>query len=300
MTGDDFLYALSAWGIVSWEGFREACIDIFGDESEPAYLRRTLTRLGHIDCFFRSGRSIQVAPPMLATINSRNPDQVKAVLCGRRDHELVSQLSQYGSGVGIDVKILKEDNCPSVIEVSAESEATLTELVSRHGLIWAGKSCELLSEVLPSVVLKENERRTTEEISSLDISWLDLQEMQFCGVRDTEVSACCVTSGKEKGKCFLVMPDGAWPMQRHELVHLVATINGRKLTRYEPRSQLYSVLGRAPLPQLHERTVVLCSGREPKFFSRYLHYSNVSRQVAEAVSESLGHFVGESRYERSH
>ncbi len=85
---------------------------------------------------------------------------------------------------------------------------------------------------------------------------------------------------------------------------------GRTVMRWLPdgddpkRTGTLLIDARIPLPPLHERALVLCSGFVPRFEAAFneLHYDNVPRAIADDVASTLGQSlqIGSRRKDQAH
>lgn len=255
---------------------------------------RDISALGHAEVDWERGQWA-VAPPAVMRLPAADG---LAVLVGSRRHEFVDA---FKAG---DVAVhhfspptrVQDVPVPECVLIQFDTIAGLQAAAAQAGAAYADCAAERLSQVLPKLAL-----RAATAPPATDNTTLERVTTGGAGVQFTPVNAADqngVYQARLQGRRrHLYLENGTW--YRCELAVAIFTDLGRRgisAIRWRPedgpgRAHVGTAFvdWGAPLPTLHARTLVLCSGLPPQFHpaARTAAYSNVPLPVIEAVAASL-------------
>jgi hypothetical protein len=290
---DDLLWWCSELGSGNWAEFREACRELGLAASQAS---AALTALAHVEFDHRCGRWA-VAPTALSTI----PHSAgRLLLSGARTSGLMEHLRLVAKHEGLDVIV---ETGP--IRQTARGPATLLlEGSAADGAAFAAAAAIAFQPVahlavaslLPAADIELLAEPATPDPrfphclidpATLAERW-DLEALEGAeGLWAWGTFARPSARFLRRDGRWWYIPESAWAP------YLIARPeNSEPLCRYEPAHQLLIVDGAAPLPALHARAAVLCSGRLP--LRQHLaegiaedHYVNVDCATAGLILASL-------------
>lgn len=288
MSENELLYALSHSAHVPTHCFR-SYVHSLCEGVQWQFIRRTLVRLGHIDELRSPRGRIVVAKPALAELFSDPGRKFKAVLCGARNEQLLEELSRAALDLGVDHHRTSQTQAPDIVTLASESKETLSTFADLMGLNWAGCAAAQLCQVLPTTLLENAGTSWSIESGRYARQWMNPRTGRFQDTQEGNPALCRISGNGLPPVCMYVDDNDVYLVDPHAGRHVVRCAHGGKWIRYDSESAVLSVYGRAPLPSLHERAAVLCSGREPEFKQRWLHYSDVPANLASHIRRTVEH-----------
>jgi hypothetical protein len=261
---------------------------------------RTASALGHCEIDWDGGRW-SVAPPAVARLPEAD---ATAVLAGARRQPHIDQLDAALETEGMlsarRTGIQDEGQIPppDTVMIWFDSESQLRSLSDRLGIRYAGCAASGIARMLPSVQLGA--------LAAPPAAGTALEVLSSANPRrfaPAEPVASRHRDGLYRYKAhgrnrYLTRREGDWydcdlsTGMALELVRL-----GTSALRWRPelgsgRDHVGTLLADAyvPIPALHERALVLCSGFPPRFqpMTEVYAYDNVPLTIARAVAASLG------------
>lgn len=257
---------------------------------------RDLSSLGHCEVDWETGRW-SIAPPALVRLPSAGG---LAVIAGARRPRMIRELDDFCGWLPPARRQppAGEVPLPTTLYVTFTRESDLAEAADAAGLTLAGQAAERIALSLPSALphvatgppaygaqlkrLETSHPRDWRVVSATDANPQDgLYAEQANGRtrhimrRDGEWFACDLSTG--------IFAELA---RRNESALRWRADAGRETAG---TGTLFVDWG-APLPPLHSRTLVLCTGLPPRFGTAATTaiYENVPRRVASRVCTSLG------------
>jgi hypothetical protein len=282
--GTTLLYAVSDLGDATREQFSDWCTTL--GISQPWSHRRSLDRLGHIELLRGERKEFSAAPAALVEASPENQGNIVAFLAGRRDPATLNSVRQAAEMLGITVEVERQDPAPERLTLRSPSRAALHRLAELSQLSWAGPAALKLARLLRQPLLK-----ASLPADRLDnAAWFSFSPPSRFSLenRPAEAAALCEVQSFGRRRYFLVANNDAWPVDRREGVHaLAALLKNDRVVAYQHSDLRLSVRQALPLPRLHERAAVLCSGREPVLSSGWHRYSQVGPEVASHIMSAL-------------
>lgn len=288
---DLWLDAACFWGSGSLATF-EALAGAEGiDGWRAGEALKDFSLLGHCDLgFSKSGRlnAWSVAPPSLAFINKS-----EAVLCGFRNAQLISDLTELAHSRGAEVKIITQPSQPQLIKVvgldhgSADDAFDVLEDFHGRGVKIVSKSSKLLADFC----------RAREGLLSAfapasiggheTLQKFDLELLRWQSSNSAREPGAYKISYAGTNYVY-VSPSGQAYRASYELVKLAAArMAGIKLHAYDPSTRVFSsVLGCEPAG-LPGRALVSSSGILPRVENGISMFVEVPPEVAISVLEFL-------------
>jgi len=317
-SGEHLLYVLSSRREMAWSTFKQVFDILYeapglADASvADARLRRTSTvrslqALSHCDFVFSElGSRVVVAPAVL----SRMPigGLPRAILCGARSPQTISQLQRAGLDHGCAVHIEEQSAdvglIPSRICIEAKSPSDLEALAGAVGIsvqsVPAAWSFAHLSRQLGDVL------NCLKWEHGSELTWMrrdfDWRALQF----DIASAPSNLRLSRYLNPTKGTYLHWLWRGDSHAEIDLdwgryaVLHESGKNVLYYDERSLQFASPRGTPLPKLLARALCLCSGRAPRSIAstrisssitgtdRYDVYSSVPGRIAELVATAVG------------
>lgn len=291
--------ALVAWcseiGSGDLAGWRAACRHL---ELAPWRAARTLSMLGHVEIDWNHAR-FAAAPTTLTTIPGL-PGRL--LLTGARPYGLIAELADVATGSEFDVDVHR-DLChqfgsgPSTAFVDADPYDAPAFCLAAD-IRWSPNAAAEISRLLPAmtretgtIAHRPDDRfpHTMVDPHTFRARWDEHADERTAGlwlyrahgrkrqmimrVPDAEPR---MVLDADAAPYLMARPADADPIVEYRIAHRVLVVNAA-----------------APLPALHSRAAVLCSGRVPIRRDvapgiAYEHYVNVDPQTAGRILSSLG------------
>lgn len=290
--------ALLAWcselGSGAWERFAQACAHLRLAATAAA---RGLSVLGHAE-FDRRTRRFACAPATMTTVSAMPG---RFLLCGQRPLGFVEQLRQSAERSGLDVDVAREPAHqfgagPGTlfIDVDASDVETFARAAE---LRFAPDAALAISLALPPLTLELAGEPTApdERFPHCPVDPDTLQDRWDAERQPGYSDGLWAWRTYRRRRAVYLRRAGQWwhlPLAEHGPYLLQRPDDAPELLRYDPANRILAVDGGAPLPELHARAAVLCSGRlplpqpyAPGF--RDDHYVNVPADVADTIMTTL-------------
>ena len=257
---------------------------------------RPLGILGHVEVDWRARR--WAATPTTLTTIPQLPGRL--LICGARPSHLTEHLRQVADVGGYDVlvddePIAQQVTGPATVLIDADP-TDAPDFATAAGVRFQPAAHRAIASVLAPVRLEDvGEPATPDDRfphclidpSTLGERWdLDTPE-------GSEGLWAWQTWGRRAAR--YLRADGQWwylPQAEHGPYLLAPRPIGEEHCRYEPAHRILIVHAYAPLPTLHARAAVLCSGRLP--LRQHLaedtaedHYVNIDEDTARLLLASL-------------
>ena len=308
MIANTLLSWLSAKGSGTWTRFRAALEEL--QESEeiddasgntdtedpnrgdfPIYhqFRQTFERLGHAE-FFRHDfpNGWRVVPPTLVSVSDRS----KAIgfLCGARTDELISEVS--GFSAELQVERTRQSNCPDRIQIVGGNQEVLRQLAESTGLYFQQNASLMLLTALPTV--DDYQLRRPIELpfgSDWDVSRYSASDLSWKAVtvqnaRNSRFGLFRVNV-RFRRQYYLKLGEESYEVPVQVGKYIILKKARRHVLSYHPKNKLLVMPVSCRPPRLVDRALTLCSGLVPDLESGCLHYQNINREIAIAVSGLL-------------
>lgn len=290
---DALLWWCSETGSGTWPQFREAAMHL---RVRPVQAIGTLAALGHVEIAWAAGRWA-TAPTTLTTI-PQLPGRL--LVCGARPSHLTEHLRQVADAGGYDVlvddePIPQQAPGPATVLIDADP-ASAADFAAAAGVRFQPAAHRAIATVLGPLRLDEVAEPATpdDRFPHCPIDPDTLEERWDLDVTEGADGLWAWQTWRRRAARYL-RADGQWwylPQSEHGPYLLPPAPTGEEHCRYEPAHQVLVVHGRAPLPALHARAVVLCSGRLP--LRQHLaentaedHYVNIDEGTARMILASL-------------
>ncbi len=254
-----------------------------------------LASLGHIEVDW-TGRSWAATSPMLTILPSAGGH---ALLTGGRTRVLLGRMWEAAEVTGEIYVFTEPQEGPSAVFVAADDETAVEDLAKRLEIDYDFCVAERLSRVIPSLnstITSLNDSTPArgfgvwrlEILSDGDESWREVTSDARPGLYKYDVW------GRAE---FRWVDDAGRHLPIDKFSGIYAELH--RLSRQCLRLVLDGTNGElvvpagAPLPALHARAAVLCSGLAPYLdrASRTRRYPNVPPRIAERIGRSLGQQV---------
>jgi hypothetical protein len=257
---------------------------------------RDMSALGFLDIDWQGGLW-SVAPPVLTRVPSSDG---LAVVVGRRTAAHEDRLKHAAAEWAQVVRVPNETEdgdipVPDTVYLQYDSANDLEEAADRLGCTFVPCAATQLSAMLPDLVLGPPAAPPTSvAVSGLERYDLDKQAyvVSQCGG-----DGLYRWRGADWSRFIRLRRSGEWYAVNHETgIYLELERSGVQVMRWKPEAgKGRAGVGRlavdwgGPLPPLHARTVVLCTGLQPHFraLARTARYDNVPLAVAQSVAASL-------------
>lgn len=290
---DALLWWVSELGSGSWLQFKAACTHL---QLPPTRTITTLAALGHIEIAWTAGRWA-VAPTTLTTIPGL---PARLLICGARTSYLTERLRRVADDGGYDVLVTSEPIAqqapgPATVYLDADP-ADAEDFADAAGLCFAPAAHLAMAAALGPVRLDDVGEPATpdERFPHCRIDPDTLAERWDEDSAEGAEGLWAWQTWARRAARYL-RADGQWfylPQAEHGPYLLAPRPVGEEHCCYEPAHDLLIVNARAPLPALHARAAVLCSGRLP--LRQHLaediaedHYVNVDQATATLILTSL-------------
>jgi hypothetical protein len=291
---------VSERGDGSWHDFRQGHDWLFPEEGlaqrqrRPGVTALVLASLGHMEMDWEHGRW-SAAPAMLTVLPNAGGH---ALLTGGRTRTLIRRLRELlDSMASLDVilEVRAQDEAPDAYFLPAGSEADIAFLARELGIAYEYCVADRISSLLPaldSVLANAKDSPPAEgfEMKQLrtgegDLSWVTSDSVRRPGLYGFDVWGREVYRWADGAGRFLALDKftGVYAELHRQRMNVISL-------RIDGPTGTLSVPATAPLPALHARAAVLCSGVAPEY-SRAEHtrqYVNVPRQIALRIAASLG------------
>ena len=313
--GDQLLYVVSAKHQMSWSEFKSTADSLlFGelsgtkDWSSVRYrILRMLGCLGHCDFTFGDqGGTIYAAPPSL--IRLPTSDNVTFILTGSRSPESFDKLARRGekhSDVIVDTQVQK-----GRFGAAMPSRICLTGQTQTEIATFAEEASLFFEEVPPAWKFANCGANLDSYLSSLN--WTEGSELnwrrkdfdpEYCRFRDDFSKAESLRLSRYSDPIRNIFRYRLWKNNTWASVDLdwgrysVLREQGFDVLFYDRTHHMMLIPSTAPLPQLFERALGLCSGLAPLFLSSgkqssrtrtYDAFSSIPQCIAEVISARLG------------
>ena len=292
--------ALLAWcselGSGTWEQFKRAVAHL--RLGGPTRVARGLSVLGHVEFDWRA-RRFACAPATLTTIQDMPG---RFLVCGQRPLGHLEGLRLAAEHAGADVDVAREPAHqfgagPGTVIIDADP-AEAAEFARIAGLRFAPDSARAIAGELPALSLETAGEPTApdERFPGCPVdpdTLIDRWDAPADGGGYTDGLWAWRTLRRRRA--VYLRRDGQWwhlPISEHGPYLIERPKDAPELLRHDPANRILIVDGRAPLPELHARAAVLCSGRLPlpqpyaPGFSDD-HYVNVPTEIAAAIIANL-------------
>ncbi len=291
---------VSERGDGSWHDFRQGHDWLFPEEGltqrqrRPGVTALVLASLGHMEMDWERDRW-SAAPAMLTILPNAGGH---ALLTGARTRTLIRRLREsLDSTESLDVvlEVRAQDEAPDAYFLPADSEADIALLAGELGIEYEYCVADRISSLLPtldSVLANAKDSPPAEgfEMKQLrtregHLSWVTSDSVRHPGLYGFDVWGREVYRWADGTGRFLALDKftGVYAELHRQRMNVISL-------RMDGPTGTVSVPGAAPLPALHARAAVLCSGVAPEY-SRAGHtrdYVNVPPQIAFRIAASLG------------
>ncbi|MBT2488062.1 hypothetical protein J7E96_05845 [Streptomyces sp. ISL-96] len=279
------------------------CPDV--ESGAPGRWLRDAVSLGHLDIDWRNRRWC-AAPPVLTRLPQARG---LAVLAGSRTVAFDTRLAQAVQDGLVELfqvsssRPARDIPLPVSLFVQFNDEAGLRSWAVELGVSYA--SCFALqgAALLPPLRL---EARTSEPEFGKPLEQYDLDRREYCAVRRPQCDGLYRLKRRDGKRVCQVLINGEWYETSHEdgVYSVLGARNPESdVLRWLPekdgcreRFGTLHVDWGYPLPDLHRRVAVMCSGLAPRINERAenLAYDNVPEAVALKIANSLGQHLGEN------
>lgn len=290
---DALLWWASELGSGRWEQFKAACRHL---GLPPTGAVTTLAALGHLEVAWGAGRWA-VTPTTLTTIPGL-PGRL--LVCGARTSYQTEQLRQVADQGGYDVIVSAEpvpQQAPGPATVYLDADpADAQAFAHAAGVRFAPAAHRAIAQALPAVRLADVGEPATPD-DRFPHCRIDPDTLTERWDEDTPLGAEGLWAWQTftRRAARYLRRGGEWhylPQAEHGPYLLARGPANEEHCRHDPAHDLLVVHARAPLPPLHARAAVLCSGRLP--LRQHLaedtaedHYVNVDEQTANLILSSL-------------
>lgn len=290
---DALLWWCSERGSGTWQQFKAACAHL----RLPAVRAvQTLGSLGHVEIAWAAGRWA-TTPTTLTTI-PQLPGRL--LICGSRPSHLTEHLRQVADRGGYDVlvddePIAQQAPGPATVMIDADP-ADAADFAAAAGVRFLPAAHRAIATALQPACLESVGEPATPD-DRFPHCLVDPDTLEERWDLDTPEGAEGLWAWRtwQRRAARYLRRDGQWwylPQSEHGPYLLGARPAGEEHCRYEPAHEILVVHARAPLPALHARAAVLCSGRLA--LRQYLaedtaedHYVNIDQDTARMILSSL-------------
>ncbi|WP_151476511.1 hypothetical protein [Streptomyces albicerus] len=279
------------------------CPDI--EPGAPGRWLRDALSLAHMDIGWHNRRWC-AAPPALTRLPQARG---LAVLTGSRTAAFEARLTQVVQDGLVELFRVPSTRPPRDIPlpvsliVQFDDEAGLVGWAAELGVSYTPCFALQGAALLPPLGL---EVRTSKPEFGKPLEQYDLDRREYQPVRSPRGDGLYRLKRRDSKRVCQVLRDGEWYETSHELgVYSVLESQSRDadVLRWLPEKDcgrerygtLYVDWG-YPLPDLHRRVAVMCSGLAPRInaHAENLAYDNVPKIVAVKIADSLGQHLGEN------
>jgi hypothetical protein len=307
MKANELLLWLSARREGSWLQFRSAIEELHAEEAAsiqdtslqddefPLHqeLRMNLERLGHAEFFANDcDDGWRVAPPALAAICTDNG--WLGILCGARSGDL---LDRFVKVTNETTTVHTQIAAPDAWLVMAETQPELEAYARNAGLRFQGDAPISLLSTLPKAPTASDcvgsdefpvgRDWTVREFDARSLTWKTITR---ANAANSQKGFFKFTISFQRPRYFLRFGHATRELPRalglYSFLHLCRC---RNILRYDFATHQLTLPGVCRPPSLVERTLVLCSGRVPKFnpASSCLTYHDVPKEIADRAAHLL-------------
>lgn len=256
---------------------------------------RDISNLGHAEIDWHSGRW-SIAPPSISLL----PDSdCRAVLSGARRAGLVAAAREGDLGLDEIPQAASGSDlaAPTALLVTYGSQSSLRAFATTLGATYSGSAPVRLAARIPAI--RPGEQAAPPPKGSATLQFLESSEDQSYGVAPPDEASRPDGLYKleiQGRAAHLYRTEGTWyHVDMAVGMFLELARRGESVVRWRRvrggRRDLGTVFvdWGAPLPPLHARALVLCSGLVPRFGSagRTAAYENVPLAVARLIAGSL-------------
>jgi hypothetical protein len=288
----------------SWAMFREAHDWLFnagrleGERTPPARTANSLATLGHIEIDWINGLWA-AAQPALTILPSAGGH---GLLTGGRTRALLSALEQETAPeITMDIYLARhtQADAPDAIFLACRSERDIEELAARLGIAYAFSLSERLSSLLPPLGSYLAISRSTPAPRGFGVERFSAAALQWiAATSDGQPGLYRYQRYGHYDFRFLTADHHYHALEMNTGIYAELSRAGRRVIRYEPEATNGTLLvpAAAPLPILHARAAVLCSGLLPTFdrAERTRRFLNVPRETARRIAHALDQELDES------
>ena len=282
--GDILLFALSAWGNVSWQKYRQCFDEIQRMSTAPdelsdslnASLRRwdalrVLNCLGHADYHFGANEArVAISPPAVVALPGFQ--SYRAILCGARAPSTVEDARTAAAGAGAEINVTPQDElnpyAPARVEFRSGESAKIHAVADGMGLPYI--------ENPPGRMLARVSASLQEYLQGLswsdthEINWrrkdFDTGKLRFI-TPDASASSTRLSRYQNPTTSLprhWLWKDGMWAEVDLDWGrYAILALTSRQALRYDEEQRKAFVPLGAPLPILLARALALCSGYCP-------------------------------------
>lgn len=278
----------------SAERLREACVWLGAHGTEhhsPWVLMHQLACLGHIEVDWGS-QKWSAPPPVLTMLPLAGG---YGIATGGRTRAFADRLQTAAAErSGLWLTPVQQDDAPTALFLQCEEEREVALLAADLNIPFAPVAGEQLSSVLPELRTEcrlypdgaPNRGFETQRLDTATLSWQPHDRMSTPGLYRVEVPWRTQTwwSAKPGHYAEVAFADGVYEELRRV---------DRQVLQWQADSRNGTLLVplQAPLPLLHARAAILCSGLAPTRASGHLQYVNVPFEAAARIGGSLGQQV---------
>lgn len=258
---------------------------------------RDMSALGHAEVDWSRGR--WAIAPTTATLLAAGDGTV--VLAGRRPLDLIDQLEAEFAVYVAEPEATDEARLPTptTVFLQTESVAELDRALSASGVRYVGFAARGIAERLPRLELGEPAGQPARGTPVEHLVVGGARGINFArGLPDGDGLCRFLVNGRQ---LYRYRVGGDWHRTDHAPGIWWALAEGRqRVMRWRcERQRIGDNIGTlfvdqgAPLPPLHARALVLCSGLPTRFgnAARTAIYRNIPRSVADLVAASVQQFV---------
>lgn len=256
--------------LLEWMSFRgEGRIDTLPQEYLPGPPRRVLgnlSALGHVELVSRD--AWRIAPPVLAFLPQQQDREPVAILCGARTPGVLRHLENACVATGARIASSQAGNWPSVIHVTAQSNAVLATAATQAQIFTQYDAGYTLLACVPTV--HEWPRRPCQMVAGKVET-----VRRFSGSKTKWVPSSLSEAETARRGFFRIKRDWDWVSIFKSAQRECSYIDdraGRMLAAakqrhgsWNPTSQLFSLPAHLYPPALIARALVLCTGALPVF-----------------------------------
>lgn len=264
-------------------------------ESSGGRWLRDAASLGHCEVDWKNGRW-SVAPPVVTRLPLADG---LAVLVGARRHRLIRALDTAGiyveqarrPGAASDIP------APSTIVIPYDRTRDLEEAAAAIGATYSGCAAAAIARMLLPTTPTTPTAPPAYASQFEQLGTFSPQDWKLTSPRNPGLPDGLYREQVSGRWQYLLRRKGSWYSTDFS-VGMFAELarRGETVIRWRPASDQHTMTGTfivdwgAPLPPLHARTLVLCSGFGPRFgnAAKTALYDNVPRDIATYVASSLG------------
>jgi hypothetical protein len=294
----------------SWATFREAHDWLFnagrqeGWRTAPARTANSLATLGHIEIDWINGLWA-ASRPALTILPSAGGH---GLLTGGRTRALLSALEQETAPeITMDIYTARhaQTDAPDAIFLACRSERDIEELAARLGITYAFSLSERLSSLLPPLDSYLAISQSTPAPKGFGVERFNATNLRWAAAAsDASPGLYRYQRYGHYDFRFLTTDHHHHALEMNTGIYAELSRIGRRVLRYEPEATNGTLVvpAAAPLPILHARAAVLCSGLLPAFdrTERTRRFVNVPRETARRIAHALDQELDELDVTKKH